>query len=43
MTRKRFRELVSALVKSGAITSIGEFARMYHIANKLPRQPKSQG
>ncbi|MDR1007997.1 MAG: hypothetical protein LBL65_05485 [Campylobacteraceae bacterium] len=38
MTRKKCREMAFRLVREGKITTIGEFARLFHYANKLPRQ-----
>jgi hypothetical protein len=38
MMRKAWREMVLYLAREGIITDIGEFARLFHLANKLPRK-----
>ena len=37
MTRSEWRQMVFRLVREGKIKTIGEFARLFHYANKLPR------
>jgi polyhydroxyalkanoate synthesis regulator phasin len=43
MSRSKYRKLILDLVKEGKITTLQEFATLFNLANKLPRQPKVKG
>jgi hypothetical protein len=43
MSRATWREMVLYLAREGFITDIGEFAYLFHLANKLPRKSELKG
>jgi hypothetical protein len=38
MTRREFRRAINILVINGTIKNLEEFAKLFHLANKLSRQ-----